>query len=164
MRRCIRAILSAVVVLLPLSLCLLGFGQESGGDTTALGQIGELPGVEGGFGVGCTPIRLQFSGTILFKSRGNGKRPLLDAELWAYEQGNDPRRVNTELASDGAFRATVTGWDEVYFSKTGSGRTKEKRSEARVLVRVSAGGCEDRWVRVDRNWRERTLVLKCSQR
>jgi len=122
-------------------------------------------GVGGRFGVGCTRVNLPFSGTLVMKGKGfpGQKRPLRDAELWAYEHGDKPRLLPERSDVDGAFSATVTGWDEVFYSAKSSGKIKLKHSEARVLVKVAATGCEDRWVHVDRAWKNRTLVLKCHE-
>ena len=143
------------------SICTYSIPCSGGGesDTVSLVDVSGLAGIS----VGCTPIHLSFSGTILYKSGGSAKRPLPNAELWAFEQGDNPKQVTTTLNTRGEFSATVTGWDETYVTRSESGRTKRKHYPARVLVKITAAGCEDRWIRVDRSWKEKTLVLKCSQ-
>ena len=160
------------LMLMLASLALLSGPTEAGGsnpsepDTASILEGVDLPMTKGGFGVGCTPVELPFSGTLVAKqSRLHvAKQPLPDAELWAYEQGNKPKLLEARSDADGAFTATVTGWDEIFYSSTSSGKVKRRRSEARVLVRVTAGGCEDRWIHVDRAWKSRKLVLKCYNR
>jgi hypothetical protein len=130
--------------------------HDPNGDTIAETEIITKTGVA----VGCTKVDIPFSGRVVSRVRLFKKRAIPEAQFAVVS--HDPTvSVEVSVATDGAFSGSVGVWDEIYYIKSWTGRTRQDHRAGHAYLEIEAVGCESKIIRVDRRWRPRDLVLKC---
>lgn len=155
----------------PSKVCLTGQASSktisTDFDITAVcAQPKTDPGSEfGSFGVGCTRISLEFRGRLLFNSRDFSRQPLLDARFvcdgpWHVE----PAPCDVEITPEGYFWGSAPAWDHVWSASKRNGKRTQEYRPGRAWVTIRASGCKEKTFTVDRQRRNRSLVLQCPGR
>jgi len=115
----------------------------------------------GPFGVGCVWTELEFAGKVLYKDERRRKQPLLSVDFWHHPLHSSPQKLNIDVAIDGSFTGKVHVVDHIYFSTKPNGKRKESTEYGSTIVVLTAPGCIDKSVVINRRWRDKAIVMKC---
>jgi len=118
-------------------------------------------GTIGPFGVGCIWTELEFSGTVLYKDDSRRKRPLPATAFWHHPASSAPKRLDIDVAMDGSFSGKVYVVDHLYFRTKPNGKVKERKELGSAVVVLTAPGCTDKTIAVNRRWRDKPIVMQC---
>jgi hypothetical protein len=117
----------------------------------------------GRFEARCSTVELEFTGELYAKRPGRPPEPLTNAKFQCTGQWQASEPCEAEILPDGSFRALAIGCDRTYVTTKPNGQEKVKRSFERGRVTIRAPGCREKRLTVDREWRDRRIVLKCKK-
>lgn len=114
-----------------------------------------------GASTGCSWAELAFSGRLFSQSPGSSKQPLQRATYTADNGWDEPSEGEIATADAGVFRIGLPVWNHSYSTRR-EGHYHRVEGKARVTIVVA--GCKPRSFVVDRHWKPRDIVLRCSER
>lgn len=128
-------------------------------------EVISVAGVDfGRLAVGCSIVNLKFGGEIYAKRPRRPPQPASNATFRCNGPRHDPEPCEVTIQPDGSFKGLVTAWDHTYVTtKKSRGSEKVRHTRGRAWVTVHVPGCREKRLTVDREWRDRRIVLKCDK-